>query len=250
MTFGQATRVYARLALLRGRRRRLPWLMVGAALLPLLLTVPLTLAGHWGRGLFDDIMEVLFRFLVPFAPALLLAGHLADEIDRKTVSFLFARPAPRGALCLGKWLVVAVPLTLEMPISIGITFALSMVKYPGDVPDNLLHLLRMLAAAAVGVPTFASIAQLVGARFRKHPVVAVLTALVLDSGLASLPVALHVLSPTWHLRNLAELPLPSTYFQSAAVRPWVSMATLVVMGGAATWLTLVLVERGEFAVES
>jgi ABC-type transport system involved in multi-copper enzyme maturation permease subunit len=250
LTFAQATRVYARLALLRARRRRLPWLIVGVAVLPLLMTVPLALAGHWGRGLFDDLMEVLFRFLVPFTPALLLASHLADEIDRKTVSFVFARPAPRGALCLGKWMVIAIPLMLAMPISIGITFALSMVKYPSDVPDNLLHLWRMLAAAAVGVPTFASLAQLVGARFRKHPVVAVLTALVLDSGLASLPVALHLLSPTWHLRNLAELPLPTSYFQSAPVGPWISLAVLLVVGGAATWLTLLLVERGEFAVES
>ena len=56
-------RIYGRMAWLRMRRGRVVWLAAVMFALPLVYVAGLAIAGHWGRGLFDDVCELYFRFL-------------------------------------------------------------------------------------------------------------------------------------------------------------------------------------------
>ena len=96
-------------AWMRLRRGRLVWVALVLLALPVLATALLAASGKWGRDLFDNILEVHFRFLVLFLPALATSQAVGEEIDQKTFTFVFARPAPRWAMSIGKYLAATLP---------------------------------------------------------------------------------------------------------------------------------------------
>ena len=108
ITLGQATRIYAEMSWMRHRRGKMESLCLALLALPVVIAGGLAAAGQWGRGLFDSLLEIQFRFLIPFLPALLASSAVAEEIEERTFTFLFARPAPRSSLVLGKYLAIAV----------------------------------------------------------------------------------------------------------------------------------------------
>ena len=75
-------------ALLRGaeRRRQLPIRMTGPAIFGLMI---------WGMYL---------RFTVPVLGVFYGTSLMADEVEDKTITYLFTRPIPRGAVLVGKYL--------------------------------------------------------------------------------------------------------------------------------------------------
>jgi len=206
----EASRIYAGLTWTRFRRGKLLWVAAVLLALPVLGAAGLLVGGHWGRGAFDDLLEVYFRFLIPFVPALLASPVVAEEIENRTFTFLFARPAPRSALVLGKYFTVVVPTILAVTLSIAASWLLVLARFPEDFAATATHFMRVELAAALGVAGYAGLAVLFGSWFTKHPFVGVLGfLLVIELGLASAPIPLNVLAMSWHLRNLAELPLPS-----------------------------------------
>jgi hypothetical protein len=242
--------VHARREWLRLKRRRVLPLIALGALLPVLCEGVMAFYGSWGRGLFDDVLEIYFRVLVPFAPGLILAPHLHDELERKTLGLLFVRPAPRGALILAKWLTACGPIAVACALALLGSFTLAMLRFPEDVVGNLAHLGQAELAAVVGVFAFGALALGLGTVLRTHPVIGVLAALVADAGLAALPVTLHLVAPTWHVRNLAGLPLPTTYLVKVDVAAWKSLAGLITLTALVVVATLARVRRAEYVTSS
>jgi ABC-type transport system involved in multi-copper enzyme maturation permease subunit len=234
-----ASGVYAGMTWTRLKRGRLLWVCGGLLALPILGAALLVAAGHFGRGLFDELLEIYFRFLIPFVPALLASPLIAEEIESRTFTFVFARPAPRPALVFGKYVAIIVPAALATMASIALMWVISMVRFPQDYGDTWTHLLRVEAAAAIGVIVFAALAVALGSLFTRHPFVAVMGYLLLiEAGLGSAPIVLNLLAQSWHLRNLADLPVPDVSFLALHVPAWVSaLISLAVaslcLGGAA-----------------
>ena len=76
-------------------------------------------------------------------------------------------------------------------------------------PTTWPHLLRVELAAVAGLCAFGALAAAIGTLFSRHPLVAVLVYLMLiEAGLGSAPIVLNLITVAWHLRNVAELPLP------------------------------------------
>ena len=50
------------------------------------------------------IWFVYLRFIVPVLGAFYGTSLIADEVDDKTITYLFTRPIPRGAIAIGKYL--------------------------------------------------------------------------------------------------------------------------------------------------
>lgn len=239
ITLGESSKIYAGMTWTRMIRGKLVWVSAILLALPILGAVGLVAGGHWGRGLFDNLLEIYFRFLVPFVPALLASPVVAEEIESRTFTFVFARPAPRSALVLGKFVAVVTPVALATTASIAITWLICMLRFPGDMAENVPHLGRALAAGLLGVCTFAALASALGSMFTRHPFVAVMGyLLMIEAGLGSAPIVLNLLAVTWHLRNVADLPLAEVAFMAVHVPPWASAAVAVFvaalgLGGAA-----------------
>ncbi len=245
-----AARIYARMSWLRMRRGRVIWLAAAMFALPLVYVAGLAIAGHWGRGLFDDVCEIYFRFLVPFVPALTASAAVAEEIENKTFTFVFARPAPRGALVVGKLWAATAPAIAVVAPSLALAWVVAQLRFPADMADTWPHLLRVELAAVAGLCAYGALAAAIGTLFSRHPLVAVLVYLMLiEEGLGSAPIVLNLITIGWHLRNLAELPLPDTAFMAFAVPWWTSAIFALAVTPGLVLLTNVGVSGAEYRTD-
>ncbi len=78
-----------------------------------------------GSAIFGMMIWVLFlRFIVPVLGVFYGTSLVADEVDDKTITYLFTRPIPRGAVMLGKYLAYLVCTTLVVLPSVMIVYFL------------------------------------------------------------------------------------------------------------------------------
>ncbi len=244
---GEASRLYAGLTWTRLRRGRLLYVCAVLLALPIVGTGALAIAGYQDSGFFNDVMELYFRFLIPFVPALLASPVVAEEIDAKTYTFLFARPAPRSALVLGKYVAVVVPTIVVTVVAVAACWLLAMVRVPDRMAEQLPHLAQAELAAVLGTLAFASLASVLGSLFTRHPFMGVIAyLLVVEAGLGSAPVVLNLLAISWHLRNLADLPLAEVSFFALHVPGWISGILVGALASVTLLLASWLVSESEY----
>jgi len=102
---------------LRGKRLLLLLLLVA---LPVLVSMMIT-GGRQRPALYDAQMwalVVLLRGVVPLAALFLGVAVIGDEIEGRTITFLFTRPMPRWILLLGRYAGAAVAFLLLLGLSV------------------------------------------------------------------------------------------------------------------------------------
>ena len=89
-----------------------------------------------GFGIFGVMIWVLFlRFIVPVLGVFYGTALMADEVEDKTITYLFTRPIPRGAVLVGKFLAyLACTLLVVLPSVMIVYFLLvPFSQLPGHV---------------------------------------------------------------------------------------------------------------------
>jgi ABC-2 type transport system permease protein len=246
--FSAGMRVHMRMTMLRMRRGRIFWATLLLLTTPLFYVVPLAIAGHWGGGLFDEMAELCFRFIVPFVPALLASPVLAEEIENKTFTFAFARPAPRSSLVLGKYVAVIAPLVVVLVPVIALGWLVAMARYPSDMADGVSHLLRVETAAVLGLVFFGAISMAIGTIFTRHPLFIAAFYVGYELLISRMPVAFNMTAMLWHLRNLGGLPLPDSSL-ALSVPAWVSALVVTTVASALLWLSTAAVTGAEYRTD-
>ena len=151
--------------------------------------------------IFTTAVSVLYmRFIVPALGVYYGTSLIADEIEEKTITYLFLRPISRGAIVLGKYLAYLVCASAIVLPSAAIVFAIAVpVAGMGQLLDTLL---QELARAALGLAAYGALFTLAGVSFRR-PLVGGLIfvfgweqiALVLPGYLRRLTVAYYLQAP-------------------------------------------------------
>jgi ABC-type transport system involved in multi-copper enzyme maturation permease subunit len=197
--------------------------------LPALASAALLAQGNGGRDLYDNLMELYFYFMVPFVPTLLLASAVGDEVDGKTYTFWFARPAPRAAMLLGRWATATASAAAMMALSLLVAWGLSMLRLSTPFFPELVHFARTEIGAILGVAAFGALAITLGTFFVKHPLIAAIVYLLLiEATVGSTPLVINVVSLSWHLRNLADLGQPSNFGPTAHIPVAISTGILLI----------------------
>jgi ABC-type transport system involved in multi-copper enzyme maturation permease subunit len=162
--------------LLWGRRGIL---LVLAAAAPILLAMVtrLTLVGDGAivqingrridsQAVFGTVMSLLYlRFIVPAIGVFYGTSLIADEVEEKTITYLFTRPLQRGAIVLGKFLAYLVCVTAVVLPSAAVVF---MVMVPFDEMASLLaSFVRDLGVLALGLAAYGAVFLWAGALFRR-----------------------------------------------------------------------------------
>jgi len=246
----QSLGIYRRMHWSRLKRGRLRF---AAAILLLLPLAGTAIALPFARDLFDNVLDIYFRFLLPFVPALGASAMVSEEIEGKTFTFIFARPAPRWTMVIGKYIALCVPLSLAFAVSIACAYGLSSLRGTGeDFANGLPHLARVLLATVLGVFVYGALAAVIGSWFTRHPFVAVMLYLLLvEALLGSTPVIVNLVALSWHLRNLAGLSLPETSFFASELHVplWSSTVTLTGIGGISLFLASLGVNGTEYRTD-
>ena len=103
-----------------------------------------------GPAIFGLMIWVFYlRFTVPVLGVFYGTSLIADEVEDKTITYLFTRPIPKGAVLVGKFFAyLACTLFVVLP-SIVIVY-LSIVPMRGSLGGSFLDLLKDLALITIG----------------------------------------------------------------------------------------------------
>jgi ABC-type transport system involved in multi-copper enzyme maturation permease subunit len=232
-------RLFAGTSLRRVRRGRLVPVVGALLALPLLSGLLALLSGRAGAPFFEMLLQAFLRFLLPAVMALFASTTVAEEVQRKTITYLYARPIPRWTLPLGKYVgVVSVNLVLVCS-AVTLTYALCIGS---DFGASLPRLAAGLGAVALAVLHFGAVAAAFGAMATSYPFAAMLAyELLVDVGFGFIPGVFKAVSAGVHLTVLVGLYKPHTdtfFMPDPQLTPAVSLVVLV--GLTLIWLTVAL----------
>ncbi len=187
-----------------------------------------------GSTVFGGMIWLLYlRFIVPVLGVFYGTALMADEVDDKTITYLFVRPVPRGAVLVGKYLAYLVTTVFVVLPSVAVLYLLVVPLGHGSLAAAFPALLKDLALLGVGLAAYGAVFAYIGAQF-KHPLV---TGLVFAFGWEQLalllPGYLRRLTIAYYLQALVPHSMPEGGLGSALqglfrdVLPvWVSLVWL------------------------
>jgi ABC-type Na+ efflux pump permease subunit len=207
-------------------------------------------------GIFGMMIWVLFlRFIVPVLGVFYGTALIADEVEDKTITYLFTRPIRRGAVLVGKYLAYLVCTTLVVLPSIMIVYFL-LVPF-SEIPASFMLLLVDLGLLALGMAAYGAVFALVGAMMKRPLVVGLVFAFGWEQLAMLMPGYLRRFTLAYYLQSLVPHAMPadsgvSSILQSVFSETPTAATSLFVLS-AATALALYLaartVERREYVLE-
>jgi ABC-2 type transport system permease protein len=143
---------------------------------------------------------VLLQVVVPLGSLLVASGLIADEVEGRTITYLFTRSTPRSAVFLGR--VIAVLLVLVPLFSLAAwATALAAAQREGV---TFAHAERgMVYAAAAGTVVYSLIGAVLGVLSRRALLIALTYAFAVEVLIANYPGSTRRLSIQYWLRSLA-----------------------------------------------
>ena len=154
------------------------------------------------------IWTFYLRFTVPVLGVFYGTALIADEVEDRTITYLFTRPVARGAVLAGKYLAYLVCTTVVILPSVMLVYFLVVPLLGGSLGRNFPALLLDLGLVATGLAVYGAVFALVGAWFRRP----LLTGLVFVFGwepiVVVLPGYMKYLSVAYYLQGLAPHAMP------------------------------------------
>ena len=96
------------------------------------------------------IWLLYLRFIVPVLGIFYGTALIADEVDDKTITYLFVRPIPRGAILVGKYLAYLVTTVFVVLPSVVILYLLVVPLGHGSLAESFPALLKDLGLLGRG----------------------------------------------------------------------------------------------------
>jgi ABC-2 type transport system permease protein len=185
------------------------------------------------------------RFAVPILAVFYGTALIADEVEDKTITYLFTRPIPRASVLLGKYLAYLV-CTLAVVLPGVVLMWLLVAPIHGSLAGTFPDLVADLGILGLGLAAYGAVFALVGATFRRPLVVGLLFVFGWENLALALPGHLRQLTVAHYLQGLVPHPMPAegpmAILQAAFLDPPGLVESLVGLG-VMTVLGLVLAGR-------
>jgi len=210
-----------------------------------------------GPALFGMIMWLLYiRFIIPVLGVFYGTALIADEVEDKTITYLFTRPVRRGAVLIGKYLAyLACTVLLVLP-SVVIVFFLIVPLGGGSVGQSFPTLLEDLGMLIVGLIGYGAVFAWVGARLRRPLVIGLVFAFGWEPAVLLFPGYLKRLTVAYYLQALVPHAMPEDSAISVLMQLFrevppvgTSLVSLAVIAALALWAAVRAVEHREFVLE-
>ncbi len=208
-----------------------------------------------GAGIFGMMMWVLFiRFIVPVLGVFYGTALVADEVEDKTITYLFTRPIQRGAVMIGKYLAYLVCTSLVVLPSVMIVYFM-LVPF-AQVPASFPLLLKDLGILAIGLAVYGAVFALVGAVLKRPLVIGLVFAFGWEQVALLMPGYLRRFTLAHYVQSLVPHAMPAdgaAGLLQSVFRDVPSVATalfwLIFATGVSLYLAARAVERREYVLE-
>jgi ABC-2 type transport system permease protein len=208
-----------------------------------------------GASIFGMMIWVLYlRFIVPILGVFYGTALLADEVEDKTITYLFTRPIPRGAVLVGKYLAYLVCTGLVVLPSVMIVYFLT-VPF-GEVPSTFRSLVLDLGMLGLGLAAYGALFAFVGTWLKRPLVAGLVFAFGWEQIALALPGYLRQFTLAYYLQALVPHAMPADGAMSLlqglfrdAPSPAASVAWLLAFVVVFLTLAVRMVGRREYVLE-
>lgn len=210
-----------------------------------------------GGAIFGMMIWLLYiRFIIPILGVFYGTALIADEVDDKTITYLFTRPIPRSAVLFGKYLAyLACTVLLVLP-SVMLVFFLIVPTGGDSVGANFPSLLKDFAMLVAGLMAYGAVFAFVGARLKRPLVIGLVFAFGWEQAVLLFPGYLKRLTVAYYLQALVTHEMPHDSAVSMFLQVFhevpsvpVSLVSLAVIVGASLWAAGRAVETREYVLE-
>lgn len=210
-----------------------------------------------GPTIFGLMIWVFYlRFTVPVLGVFYGTSLIADEVEDKTITYLFTRPIPRGAVLGGKYLAYLACTILVVLPSVMIVYFLIVPMRGGMLAANFPALVMDLGLLALGLAVYGAVFALVGAWFKRPLLTGLMFIFGWESWVVAIPGYLKQFTVAYYLQALVPHAMPQdsaismlqAIFQDTP-SVWASLAWLTGIGLAGLGLAMRIVERREYVLE-
>ena len=199
---------------------------------------------------------LLLQVVVPLVSLIAGSAVVTEEIEDRTISYLFSRPIPRAAVLLGRWAASLVLVAAVLGLSVLLLVAVaSRSEVPG--PSAVEGVLGpLLAAAVLGGAVYTALFAAAGVFFRHPMIVGLGYAFAIEGFLANLPGRNEALTVQYYLRSViaAHGAAPWQGVEGFALTRFATstppLVTLVVVIAATLLLASWRIARREFVVSA
>jgi ABC-type transport system involved in multi-copper enzyme maturation permease subunit len=207
-------------------------------------------------SIFGMIIWVLFlRFIIPVLGVFYGTSLIADEVEDKTITYLFTRPLRRGAILLGKYLAYLVCTTLVVLPSVMVVYFM-LVPF-SEVGRSFPALVTDLGLLAAGIATYGALFALVGAWLKRPLVVGLVFVFGWEQFAMLMPGYLRRFTVAYYLQALVPHAMPAdqsvtSLLQSVFAETPSAAVSLLVLGAITVGslaLAMRVVERKEYVLE-
>jgi ABC-type transport system involved in multi-copper enzyme maturation permease subunit len=214
-----------------------------------------------GDVIFGTMIWMLYlRVMVPILGVFYGTSLIADEVEDKTITYLFTRPIPRGAVLVGKYLAYLACTVLIVLPSVMIVYFLVMPlggRGMAGIASGFPSLLEDLGLLALGLAVYGAVFAFIGAQFKRPLLFGLFFAFGWEFVVMWIPGYLRRFTVAYYLQSLVPHTMPQeggvgsllqTVFQDHP-SAWVSLVALAVILVVFLGLAARAVERREYVLE-
>jgi ABC-type transport system involved in multi-copper enzyme maturation permease subunit len=162
-----------------------------------------------GPAIFGLMIWVFYlRFTVPVLGVFYGTALMADEVEDKTITYLFTRPIRRGAVLVGKYLAYLGCTVLVVLPSVVLVYLL-IVPMQGSLGASFINLLKDLALLALGLAVYGSLFAFIGAKFKRPLLVGLIFIFGWEQAALAFPGYLKKFTIAYYLQSMVPHAMPN-----------------------------------------
>lgn len=163
-----------------------------------------------GPSVFGLFIWLLYlRFIIPVLGVFYGTSLIADEVEDKTITYLFTRPVVRGAVVLGKYLAYLAATVFVVLPSVMALYFLVVPTGGGSLAAAFPALVKDLLLIGLGLACYGSLFAWVGAQFKYPLVTGLVFAFGWEQGILLIPGYLKRFTIAYYLQGLVPHAMPS-----------------------------------------
>ena len=210
-----------------------------------------------GPVMFGGMIWLLYlRFIVPVLGTFYGTALIADEVEDRTITYLFTRPIPRGAIVLGKYLAYLVCTVLVVLPSVMVVYLVITPVGGGSLGQTFPMLLTDLGILALGLAVYGAVFAFIGARVPRPLVAGLVLVFGWEQVALLVPGYLRRFTVAYYLQSLVPHAMPQddvvSAIQSLFSAPppaYSSILWLLAILVVALWLAARTVETREYVLD-
>jgi len=209
-----------------------------------------------GPVMFGGIMWLLYlKFVVPVLGAFYGTSLVSDEVEDKTITYLFTRPIPRGSIVIGKYLAYVVCTALVVLPTVLVSYLLLTPIGGGSIGANFPNLLLDLGILLLGLAVYGAAFACIGALVPRPLVAGLVIVFGWEQVALVVPGYLRKFTVAYYLQSLVPHAMPQddtvSAIQSLFSQPPSAVSSvlwLLAILAVSLWLAARALETREFVL--